>query len=185
MTYRKYLVRREEPESTTVAEWATHASKWLHCMPLQVSLWLRISMIGLRYFTFEILGLKHTCESKYKWLTNEEIEEIQDEDKEKLKTLEELMEQFELEFNELQHTEDGGNPFTSFLMATWAPRMEQVLRDMELRNLTLQELRESEEAGVVWDVSPPEAGIELDPVRDVEYWMTKLDEIAPSQMTLR
>lgn len=111
--------------------------------------------------------------------TSEEVDEIRDEEHERLGVLEQLMREFEVQYDDFQNTGKQGDKFTNFLTAHWAPKMEQVLADLELRDLSARELRAAEEAGVIWDKPPTQVAEE--PVKDFEYWMRNLDNIASSQ----
>lgn len=172
------------PRSILVSGFAAKVSELLQNFPLDISVWVKMSKSGLRYFTFSMLDLPHTCCNIYAvggptLFTLEEVDEIRDEEHERLGVLEQLVREFEEKYDNFQNTEKQGDKFTNFLTAHWAPKMEQVLADLELRDLSAQELRAAEEVGVIWDKPPTQVAEE--PVKDFEYWMRKLDDIAPSQ----
>lgn len=177
----------ELPGSLLVPNFAERVSKLLQNFPLDISPWPRLSKLGLRYFAFEMLGLRHTCCELRSFmsyritcrLTSEEVEEIQDEECEKLGVLEQLVEDFNIQYDEFENKDKEGDKFTNFLTSHWAAKMQDVLADSEARELTARERREAEEVGVRWDISPKE--IVEEPIKDFEYWMKKLDEIAPAQ----
>lgn len=172
------------PRSTLVSGFAAKVSELLQNFPLDMSVWIKMSKSGLRYFAFSMLDLRHTCCNIYavggpRLFTLEEVDEIRDEEHERLGVLEQLVREFEERYDTFQNTEKQGDKFTNFLTAHWAPKMEQVLADLELRDLSAQELRAAEEVGVIWDKPPTQVAEE--PVKDFEYWMRELDNIAPSQ----
>lgn len=95
----------------------------------------------LRVLTFERLGMKHTCcqyrrghdfdmpvteailQNSYRVLDvmdRDEVAEIQDEDSELAETLDELMEEFECQFDQW------GLSFSQFFEQYWRPRMDDV-----------------------------------------------------------
>lgn len=46
---------------TRVSGFAAKVSELLQDFPLDVSVWVKMSKSGLRYFTFSMLDLRHTC----------------------------------------------------------------------------------------------------------------------------
>lgn len=100
-----------------------------------------VAMLILRVFTFERLGMKHTCcmyvsdlhvglsvtqrilKNSYRVLEvmdPDEILEIQDEDTELCERLDHLMDEFERKFFEIP------TPFSQFVEDYWRPRMDEV-----------------------------------------------------------
>ncbi|KAI7777504.1 hypothetical protein LA080_003453 [Diaporthe eres] len=180
----RYSRNRASPRSILVSGFAAKVSELLQNFPLDVSVWVKMSKAGLRYFTFSMLDLRHTCCNIYAAggptvFTLEEVDEIRDEEHERLGVSEQLIRELEVQYDNFQSTGKQGDKFTNFLTAHWVPKMEQVLADLERRDLSARELRAAEEAGVIWDKPPTQVAEE--PVKDFEYWMRKLDDIAPSQ----
>ena len=103
----------------------------LHLLGPQGSCWEWLVMGIIRFRTFEVLKLRHTCCQWSPWgqdcddsitkLDSEEIVEIRDEDHEKIKLLESLLQEFE----ENRADQD----LFSLLNGYWATRMDQVLRE--------------------------------------------------------
>ncbi|KAF4973339.1 hypothetical protein FSARC_317 [Fusarium sarcochroum] len=102
----------------------------------------------LRYFTFFMLGLRHTCCCLVGEvpgpLSGEECREIREEDSSRLGQLEELVEEFETErgnYDEL--------PF--FIREYCVPKMRMVDQDLASLMLTEEQRREAEGVGVIWE----------------------------------
>ncbi|KAH7323856.1 hypothetical protein BKA65DRAFT_75903 [Rhexocercosporidium sp. MPI-PUGE-AT-0058] len=101
--------------------------------------WIPLEVI--RIMTFEWLELTHTChvDPESLWdkirgpLSNEEIHEIQEEERDLLQQHEDLVAEFESKYTEL------GLPLSTFLEEYWAPRMDQVLKSSD--ELSLEEER--------------------------------------------
>lgn len=141
-----------------------------------------VSNLALRYFTFEVLDLRHTCcEMPYRESTwsAEEIEEIADEDHEKLELFELLLRRFQAQYLYFQNHDETGHKLASFLTTQWSPGMQQVLADAEVIELTEEEKRKAKEVGVQWElVSEKKIKEEK---KDLDYWLRRLDKILPAQ----
>ncbi|GAB1211841.1 hypothetical protein ATERTT37_000965 [Aspergillus terreus] len=95
----------------------------------------------LRYVTFERIGIKHTCHYEDERLDQDEVEEIQDEERHNLALLEDLMEEFNRECQEL------GIGIDEFLNEHWVDSMDQAMSiDHEIDT---EEIQRIQELGVV------------------------------------
>ncbi|KAI1736874.1 hypothetical protein F4680DRAFT_430391 [Xylaria scruposa] len=159
---------------------AENISNSLKGLVLDLSEWDRVARLALRYFTFEALDLRHTCcqmpEIQYE-LSDEEIVEIEDEDREKLDLLEILLEDFQIAYSSFKSQDRHEYGFTDFLTTEWSPRMEPVLADIEAIQLTENDKLKAEEIGVQWQ-STLEDEDEQD-TNDLGYWVKILDEFMP------
>ncbi|KAF5598052.1 hypothetical protein FPCIR_3325 [Fusarium pseudocircinatum] len=155
----------------------------------------------LRYITFCTLGLRHTCcdlaNKGYSTIPDEEeIHEIHEEDAAQMQILEELMSDFDMEYEKY-------SDLTSFLYDFWVPKMEGVWAKLISRELTNEEIESAERAGVTWEVCEsediwaeegeyvnPESWARVgdlrfqmgrtsdDKISAVEEWMRRLDDIS-------
>jgi hypothetical protein len=105
----------------------------------------------LRGMTFNFLDLTHTChetewdEDSLTWrniLSEEEIHEIQSEERLMIEQLESLIVEFEAKFAEL------GGTLSSFLEEYWKPRMDEVLNAKD-EALDEEERRKMREVGII------------------------------------
>ncbi|ROW11626.1 hypothetical protein VMCG_01292 [Cytospora schulzeri] len=106
----------------------------------------------------------------------EEISDIQDEEREWLDLLEDLMEEFSEEYRRR------GVELTEFLCSCWAPRMVEVLAELDMIRLTEEERRGAECLGVKWDpstIDEEEEEEEEEEEKKLRYWIRRLDEVAP------
>ncbi|RWA09811.1 hypothetical protein EKO27_g5279 [Xylaria grammica] len=113
-----------------------------------------------------------------KKLSEEEVVEIEDEDWEKLDLLELLLQDFQIAYRAFENQDRHGDKFTNFLTKEWAPRMQKELADIEAIQLTADEKRKAEEIGVQWQPVLEHEGEEE--IKDLNYWLKKLDEIMPA-----
>ncbi|KAH9909633.1 hypothetical protein F4778DRAFT_7380 [Xylariomycetidae sp. FL2044] len=146
----------------------------------------------IRAMTFNALELRHTCcvvlrycmnirEAIDKYKENQEdFEEIQEEDKETLLTLEELVADFVVEY----HTQ--GEDLLAFIEGPWLFRMREVQDEMSRRTLTEVERKRIFNAGVLLDDSSAEydscdeygsSAEDSDAPGDPEFWIRELDSI--------
>ncbi|KAI0421685.1 hypothetical protein F5X98DRAFT_389923 [Xylaria grammica] len=168
-------------ESTSIPEIAGKISDSLQNFALDLSRWERVARLALRYFTFEALELRHTCcrtPPSSNELSEEEIVEIEDEDRETLELLELLLQDFQIAYRAFKNQDGYGDKFTNFLTKEWAPRMQKELADIEAIRLTADEKRKAEEIGVRWQPVLEHEGEEE--IKDLNYWLKKLDEIMPA-----
>ncbi|KAL2813065.1 hypothetical protein BDW59DRAFT_167633 [Aspergillus cavernicola] len=90
---------------------------------------LSVSYQTIRYLTFSVLGLTHTCHdwhwmnslSRVKQMDPEEIEEVREEERSLIDQLEDLSAEFRQKYEEL------GLGIYGFLVDYWRPRMDEVL----------------------------------------------------------
>jgi hypothetical protein len=156
----------------------------------------------LRYLTFSALDLCHACcelanEGSETLLDGEEVREFHEEDAAQLQILEELVSNFEVGCENYPD-------LASFLRDIWVPKMQHVCAELNSRQLTGQEIRSAEGAGVIWEICESEdtwgseegeyinpesrarvGGLmsQMDWTNDdapsaVEEWMRRLDDIA-------
>ncbi|KAL4940874.1 hypothetical protein BDV06DRAFT_230086 [Aspergillus oleicola] len=115
----------------------------------------------LRFFTFERLGMTHTCHrrcrEKVERLDPEEVSEIREEEFASIERLDELMLEFDQKYDEL------GVSMNDFLKEYWEERMDEVLR----KNIVdPEDAKQVREIGVV--LSEEEAVDRVDLNRRVE-----------------
>ncbi|KAK5635392.1 hypothetical protein RRF57_011104 [Xylaria bambusicola] len=166
--------------SSSVPIMAKIISSFLRNLTVDLSKWDRVVALALRYFTFETLELQHTCcNIPYEecQLSEEEIMEIEDENRQKLDRLELLLQDFQVGYSSFEIPDGQGDKFTSFLNTEWSPRMQQELADMEALQMTEDEKLRAEEIGVRWGPEP-EVRNKREP-SNFEYWLKELDEIIP------
>lgn len=147
--------------------WVWH-DIWL--VPVQ---WEHVCIASLRVFTFEALGLRHTCCSMpgRPRPSVEEIQEIQNEETSALGLLERLVDEFTSKYKEK------GEEFTTFLSGHWTQRMESVLTDLEAVKMTQDELRAAEDIGVKWSAVEEESEEDREDDTQLDYWVKELDKI--------
>lgn len=162
-------------------------SEFLRALQLDFAQWSHISSSALRFFTFQALDIRHTCHcglwkgvgSPCRHHLEEVIEEMQEEDRELLSTMEKLVEEF------VEELESSGDTFERFLTSYWVSRMEVVLKHLEAAKMSPEQLRAAEEVGVIWEacsVSESEEDHRSDsPEPDLsellETLVNKIDEI--------
>ncbi|GAW24011.1 hypothetical protein ANO14919_135900 [Xylariales sp. No.14919] len=173
----------QEPsmKSSSVPGIAGKISDSLQNFALDLSRWERVTRLALRYFTFEVLELRHTCcrmPHPSNELSEEEIVEIEDEDWEKLDLLELLIQDFQIAYRVFENQDGHGDKFTNFLTKEWAPRIQKELASVEAIQLTADEMRKAEEIGIQWQ--PILEDEDEEETRDLNYWLKKLDEIMPA-----
>lgn len=147
-------------------------------IPVDFSQWEHACLSALRAFTFEALGLRYTCcdlnrGARY---SPEEVSDIQSEDRGGLDLLEEFMGEFVEEYRRRNMKLD------EFIISYWASRMDKVLQEVRL---TEEERRDAECLGVRWDTVTYDDEEELKEhywwveQSSSEYWVKRLDKIAP------
>lgn len=142
-----------------------------------VSRWIFSAI--LRYCTFAALDLRHACccivQRVADPLPEEEIQEITEEDSERLELLEVLVEEFERDY--------GGNvEIEQFIRGPWADRMREVDQQLTSEVLTKEEHQAISEVVGNWRVFGPNLPLHREAVEEnrnqLEYWMRRLDKIA-------
>ncbi|KAI0532208.1 hypothetical protein GGR58DRAFT_491002 [Xylaria digitata] len=175
-------VRVTSIESTSIVDIAEKISKFLRSFALDLSKWDRVTKLGLRYFTFEVLELRHTCchmPFTEHNLPEEDIMEIEDEDREKLDLLERLLQDFQIAYCNFKLQDGQGDAFTNFLTTEWSTRMQQELARIESIRLTPDERLKAEEIGIRWGPVLEDEEDEEDE-ESLDYWLKRLDEIMPA-----
>lgn len=110
---------------------------------------------AVRYATFEMLGIRHTCCHGSDGLPferhpqNEELEELRQEDCSLVARLEDLTADFELELEQMGKKQYV-NKRVSFWHDYWLPRIQQVLESIGDAGIEEPEKVAAEEIGVVW-----------------------------------
>jgi hypothetical protein len=124
--------------------------KWLDRVCNTKSIPNPVALAILRALTFRHLELRHTCCRMdfhrgivRKYYDEAEFYEIQDEERESIDKLEELMEEFSVKYEEL------GLPFISFVEEYWEGRMEEVLDARGKERLQEDEIARIRALGVV------------------------------------
>ena len=180
---RRTASKTERPiESRSIPATAEKILTFLRKLRLDLSKWDKVAVLALRYLTFEVLELPHTCCHmpfyQSAW-SKDDIVEIEDEYREQLNLLNHLMQDFQLAYSNFECQENQGDKFTSFLTKEWSPMMQQTLAEREAIQLTENEKLKAEELGVRWQSTPEEDGEAEN--RDIEYWLRKLEAILPDE----
>lgn len=107
---------------------------------------------AIRYLTFKLLDIRHTCSHHGRFQTkrvcDEDIDELMSEDSSLLKVLEELVGEFDLELQAHITEEDPlGLPFWN---SHWPRRMEEVTTKLKRDRMTQDELLATQQLGVTW-----------------------------------
>lgn len=139
----------------------------------------------IRALTFAALKGKHTCcccAEKQGTLDQEEIDEIREEEADKLELLEVLVEEFEAQF---QVVSENASPnhlqFAQFFCDDWVPRMDAVVEELNKIQLSDDERHRAEDAGVIWQVDAPGQTRNPYPKSTFEHWEFELDQIVPEE----
>lgn len=109
---------------------------------------------AIRYLTFEILEIRHTCfRKKYdsrviEWLTDDDIDELMGEDSTLLELLEELVREFDLELQ--THIAEEDPLGLCFWKTYWPEHMEEVTRKLDGDRMNEDELLATQQLGVTW-----------------------------------
>ncbi|KAI1867034.1 hypothetical protein JX265_007610 [Neoarthrinium moseri] len=136
-----------EPKVTPLRRGTSAFSYFLRRLAVELTLWKHVSTSALRYFTFQALNLRHTCDCRKngKPYSDDEINEMHEEDRVSLGLLDELVDEFTTELH------DSGDTFARFLNRYWVGRMETVLHDLEEAKMTADQVLAAEQVGVRWD----------------------------------
>lgn len=107
-----------------------------------------VHLAAFRMLTFEALGISHTCGCRNTWdeprLSSDTIEEMWEEDAHEIEQLEELLSEFEAEFDA------SGMDIATFLVTKWARRLKDVLGEVDEHELSEAERESAEAIGVKW-----------------------------------
>lgn len=126
---------------------------------------------AVRYATFEMLGIRHTCCHVEiggfikRDRQNVEFDELRQEDRFLVAHLEHLTPEFEVELEKMGR-ERHVNKRVSFWRGHWLPRMQQVLESIENTEMEEPDKVAAEDVGVVWHKQESGKGKDLD--RDSE-----------------
>lgn len=153
----------------------------LRDLHVDFSQWEHACISALRIFTFEALGLRHTCcdlhlGARY---SPEEVSAIRNEDEWGLELLEELMGDLVKEYRQR------GMELEEFVISCWKLRMDEVLTEKASVQLTEEERRDAERIGVRWDTHSDYFDEDeymqewLMEHKSRENWVKRLDRIAP------
>ncbi|KAE8450795.1 hypothetical protein EG329_005708 [Mollisiaceae sp. DMI_Dod_QoI] len=154
-------------------------------LPVDVFGLPEIPLATLRLLTFEALGIRHTCCQGPRKLRadllrsndcydEEELQELREEDSFLVKSLEELMEEFEMKYNA------SGENLPLFVERYWKHRMEEVIAEMDEYELSDEEKRKLEELGVdLLEEIEEESEEEEDEMEewDLNYYIRRMDQI--------
>lgn len=129
-------------------------------------------LFAIRYFTFEMLGIRHTCchansQDFHLHRQNEEVDELRQEDGFLVARLEDLVADFEVELDQMVQ-ERYVNKRVSFWHDYWLPRMQKVLESIESAGIEGPDKAAAEEIGVVWNESESSEGEACDDDCDSE-----------------
>ncbi|KAJ9149793.1 hypothetical protein NKR23_g4090 [Pleurostoma richardsiae] len=149
---------------------------------LTTSSWVAVHYI--RFSTFEALEMVHTCCRQDPYPRSNDLYEQDDEEFDNKcdglvdeKTFEALVGELEDAYRASSET------FRGFMEGHWQQRIDVVLEEIDSRVLTEQEKRDAEEIGVVWKPVVPKTSTTSFfphyPDRDLQYWMSMMDEIMP------
>ncbi|KAI5920499.1 hypothetical protein F4810DRAFT_682826 [Camillea tinctor] len=158
---------------------------------------------AIRYLTFSALEISHTCcrPSLFgypEYLTDAEIDEIQDEEKHVLDVFAKLLQDFELKVSALALSKpDGPEEFIEFLKDYWLKRTTEVLDSINGDDLCEEERQASRQLGIIWndddddndgdgddddDDNSQSSDASYNPYHRVilDYWYAKLDIVRGS-----
>lgn len=131
-----------------------------------------IKQTWLRACTFAMLPLRHNCCCDgFQEHDDEEILEILEEDEAELETFEVLMVELDRKWEELDCS------LAEFYRLHWIDRMDEVLRHMDERMLTADEIQNVKKLGINLSVRPEPFTQEKGPFENkdsVEYWCQRM-----------
>jgi hypothetical protein len=167
-----------------MAELQKAFSQTTQALPLDIFGLPRILLASLRFLTFEALGIRHTCCSRYCKLRTssfgdaydeEDLQELREEDSSLVEILEELMEEFETRYNPADEN------LLQFVGRYWTHRLEEVLEEMDACKLSDEQKRKLEEIGVNlyedMEEMPRVEEIQMEEEKDPNYWIRIMDQI--------
>ncbi|KAF7533697.1 hypothetical protein G7054_g6868 [Neopestalotiopsis clavispora] len=184
-----YQLRRRECGRRRSAKRQVDCWQRLTAFANKSSDFLECQLQAIRLATFDEMGLAHTCCTRF-WNRNgqlfapdeEEILELLEEDGPLLQVLENLMDDFSVEFPRL------GCGLREFFEGYWIQRVREGLDQSNAATLTEQQLKEAEDTGVSWDLgsmADDNSDMEYDSSdydwtpeqKTFEYWERTIDEI--------
>lgn len=144
---------------------------------------------AIRFATFQVLGLKHTCCSpadvmfRRSWTDSDDVDVINGEQESDLELHEKLVKDFEEKaIDYIDRVTGKGTAFPDFWCTYWVVRMREVLEKLNGDELTDEEIRGGEQIGVRWCAPPGEEQEEEDSLHEygsLEYYLDILDSICP------
>ena len=159
------------------------------------SMGLKYHMDALRWATFEVLCIQHTCCFNYwrphrRLLDIDNIKEIVEEQADLLQILEKLVGEFGNRITEIlgRDNSDTLAHLAFFWTVDWYTRMQEVLAELDGNNLSEEERRAAEDIGVKWDdelsdeeedEQDEEYEEDEEDKKDIGYWFRRIEEIAP------
>lgn len=106
---------------------------------------------AIRFLTFEVLGIRHTCSHGYTQVdepTGDDIEELMSEDASLLELLEQLVKDFDSELQSVITEEDPLG--LNFWKTHWSVRMKEVYAELNEYRMDEGELLSAQQVGVTW-----------------------------------
>ncbi|KAI1874013.1 uncharacterized protein JN550_002592 [Neoarthrinium moseri] len=129
---------------------------------------------AVRFLTFELLGLTHTCcDDEWDIYHQDEVE--QDEE-----SMIELFEGLVEEFMTQVRAVPAGASYVGFWRSCFLVRIDEVLESLNGSDICEKQRRGAEALGVVWKTGPkmkPTSVYIVDEKRTWGYWSRKLEEI--------
>lgn len=128
----------------------------------------------VRYATFEMMGIRHTCCHDDTGPTlgrnrqNMELDELRQEDSFLINLLDDLATEFEVKLEEMVQ-EQYVNKRVSFWHGCWLPRIQQVLESIHSANIEEPDKVAAEEIGVVWHKQESGKGKGCDEDFDLDF----------------
>lgn len=145
-------------------------------------------LAAMRFVSFVALQLTHTCcdahaiviqQERYETRDQDEVDEIQEEEKELIKVLNGMVTEFQDIITNFSGDLAQSN-FQACWKDYWTDRVPEILQELDDNRMTETERQQAELIGVVWksETEEPEdvTGNPYDP-KTIDYWYYKLDSI--------
>lgn len=142
---------------------------------------------AVRFMTSDALNIQHTCCDGGQYLSHrvpkydlEDIREIEEDQAALLETLEVLVHEFEDKITGILEQEgDVSTGLVEFWTEYWYDRMNEVLKELDGHDISLEERTEAERIGVKWDndISETSSEGENEDRFDIRYWYRRIEEI--------
>lgn len=140
---------------------------------------------AVRFVTSDALNIQHTCCDGDQYLSRrvpkydlEDIREIEEDQAALLETLEVLVHEFEDKITGiLEQQGDVSTSLAEFWTGYWYDRMNEVLKELDGHDISLEEKAEAERIGVKWDDDRSEMSSEREDKNDIRYWYRRIEEI--------
>lgn len=144
---------------------------------------------AIRFATFQVLGLKHTCCSpddvmfRRSWTDSDDVDVINREQEIDLELHEKLVKDFEEKaIDYIDRVTGKGTAFPDFWCTYWYVRMREVLEKLNGDELADEEINGGEQIGVRWCAPPGKEQEEEESLYEygsLEYHLDILDAICP------